>query len=204
MPENQMMVGPAFAAIQEMKEFLPVVRGCLAGSNLALIKVLNDLERILSARGVNEFSHVLHYEISPETERQIGLSRGYQSTLSVEKLYNLLGQVAAMYDKQSAMSKTDLVKLLKQQERLILDEEKQKKELQDNINDILEFTEKVAVDAKQKARLTARASKQRFDAASDTIETLLQRRRSDRENPEKVDADKLRRVYWRQPEEYFR
>lgn len=204
MPENKMMIGPAFGAIQEMKEFLPIVRGCLAGSNLALIKVLNDLEKMLSARGVNEFSHVLNYEISQETERQIGFSRGYTPVVSIDKLYKLLEQVAAMYEKQSMMSKTDLIKLLKQQEQLILDQEKQKNELQDNINDILEFTERVAVDAKQKARLTARASKQRFDAASDTIETLLQRRRGDKENPEKVDADKLRRVYWRQPEEYFK
>jgi bifunctional N-acetylglucosamine-1-phosphate-uridyltransferase/glucosamine-1-phosphate-acetyltransferase GlmU-like protein len=147
---------------------------------------------------------VLHYGICQETERLIGFVRGYTPTVSIDKLMKLLDQVAASYNRQSEMNKTELIKLLKQHERLILNQEEQKNELQDSINDILEFTEKVAVDAKQKARLTARASKQRFNAASNTIETLLKRRRSDKENPEKVDTNKFKRVYWRQPEEYFR
>ena len=203
MQDKNVMINPAFEAIQELQEYLPIVRGCF-GDNLTTIKILDDLARILEAPDSNELSRVLHYGICQETERLIGFVRGYTPTVSIDKLMKLLDQVVASYDKQSEMNKTELIKLLKQHERLILNQEEQKSELQDSINDILEFTERVAVDAKQKARLTARASKQRFDAASDTIETLLQRRRSDRENPEKVDADKLKRVYWRQPEKYFR
>lgn len=203
MPDKNVMINPAFEAIQELRDYLPIVRGCF-GDNLTTIKILDDLARILEAPDSNELSRVLHAGICQETERLIGFVRGHTPTVSIDKLMKLLDQVAALYNRQSEMNKTELIKLLKQHERLILNQEEQKSELQDSINDILEFTEKVAVDAKQKARLTARASKQRFDAASDTIETLLKRRRSDRENPEKVDADKLKRVYWRQPEEYFR
>lgn len=203
MPDKNVMINPAFEAIQELQDYLPIVRGCF-GDNLTTIKILDDLTKILEAPDSSKLSHVLHAGICQETERLIGFARGYTPTVSIDKLMKLLDQVAALYNRQSEMNKTELIKLLEQHERLILNQEEQKSELQDSINDILEFTERVAVDAKQKARLTARASKQRFDAASDTIETLLQRRRSDRENPEKVDADKLKRVYWRQPEEYFR
>ena len=203
MQDKNVMINPAFEAIQELQGYLPIVRGCF-GDNLTTIKILDDLARILEAPDSHELSSVLHCGICQETERLIGFVRGYTPTVSIDKLMKLLDQVAALYNRQSEMNKTELIKLLKQHERLILNQEEQKNELHDSINDILEFTEKVAVDAKQKARLTARASKQRFDAASDTIETLLKRRRSDKENPEKVDTNKLKRVYWRQPEEYFR
>ncbi len=203
MPDKNIMINPAFEAIQELQEYLPIVRGCF-GDNLTTIKILDDLTKILEAPDSHELSHVLHAGICQETERLIGFARGYTPTVSIDKLTKLLDQVAALYNRQSEMNKTELIKLLKQHEQLILNQEEQKSELQDNINDILEFTERVAVDAKQKARLTARASKQRFDAASDTIETLLKRRRSDKENPEKVDTNKLKRVYRRQPEEYFK
>lgn len=202
--ENRQMIGPAFEDIRNLRGYLTAVDGCLAGANLQLAKILDDLKKILTAKDTNDLSHVLHYEISSETERQIGFARGYTPTISITRLIALLEKVAAEYTRQQDMSKTNLIKLLKQQERLILDQEQQKKELQDNINDILEFTKTIAFAAKDKARITARASKQRFEAARGTIDTILERRRSNPETPEDVDTDKLRRVYYQRPEEYYK
>ena len=202
---GQMMIGPAFEEIILLKDmYLPVVRGCLGGSDLRTIKVLDDLNKILSADDALELSNVLHRDISQETERQIGFVRGYQPEVSIEKLKNLLDRIATMYDKQSTMSRTDLIKLLKSQEKLILQQEDQKQSLQDKINQILEFTESIAFNAAEKARITARTSKKHFEKARDTIKTILERRYPNRETPEEVDVKKLQRVYWGTPEEYYK
>ncbi len=203
--DMQMMIGPAFEEIRLLKDmYLPAVRGCLGGSDLRTIKVLDDLNKILSADDPLELSDVLHRDISQETERQIGFVRGYTPTVSIEKLKNLLERIAAEYDKQSMMSKTDLIRLLKSQEQLILQQEDQKQNLQDKINQILEFTKSIAFNAAEKARITARTSKKNFEKARDTVATILDRRYKNRETPEEVDVKKLQRVYWRQPEEYYK
>lgn len=202
--ENKQMIGPAFEDIRNLQGYLPAVNGCLAGANLQLTRILDDLKKILTAKDTNELSYVLHSKISLDTEHQIGFARGYHPTISVARLIALLEKIADEYTRQQNMSKSDLIKLLKQQEQLILNQEQQKAELQNNINDILEFTQDIALAAKDKARLTARASKQRFDAANQTIQTILERRRNENENPEQVDVDKLQRVYLQRPEEYYK
>lgn len=202
--ENKQMIGPAFEDIRNLQGYLPAIKGCLAGANLQLIRMLDDLKKILIAKDADDLSYVLHSKISLDTERQIGFARGYHPMISVTRLIALLEKIAEEYTRQQDMSKSDLIKLLKQQEQLILNQERQKADLQNNINDILEFTQRIAFAAKDKARITARDSKQRFEVAQKTIGDILARRRNDRESPESVDVDKLERVYWQKPEEYFR
>ena len=202
--EGNKTLGAAFEDIRNLRDYLPAVNECLAGANLQMAQILNDLKKILKARDAIQLSKLLHDDISVATARQIDFVQGSQSTISVPRLIELLDKVAAEYARQHDMSKTDLIKLLKQQEELLLSQEQQKQNLEENINDILDFTQRIAFAAKDKARLTARTSKQRFDVANQTIQTILKRRRNERENPEPVDVDKLSRVYWQRPEEYYK
>lgn len=201
---HRMMIGPAFGEIQKLRNYSPAVNDVLVGADLTSIKMLNDLRKILGAKDSRELSHILHYEICPATEKEIGFVRGYIPTLSIAKLTAFLEKVSTAYINQYNLDQKTLKNICKQQEQMILKQEAAKRELQDKIDSILEFAKIMAFNAKDKARLTARESKHRFDVVRETIGTILENRRRDRNNPEEVDVEKLQRVYWGQPERYYK
>ena len=131
--EGNKTLGAAFEDIRNLRDYLPAVNECLAGTNLQMAQILNDLKKILKARDAIQLSKLLHNDISVATARQIDFVQGSQSTISVPRLIELLDKVAAEYARQQDMSKTDLIKLLKQQEELLLSQEQQKQNLEENM-----------------------------------------------------------------------
>ena len=202
--QDMIMITPAFEEIRKMQDYLPAVQGVLVGADVTSIKMLHDINKILTAKNANELSHILHYEICSATAKQIGFTGGYRGELSKSKLKGWLEQISKAYIDQARLSADDLRKVCKKQEAAIFNQESEKIALNDKINELLEMAQNFASRASDKARITAQKTKKDFEKARAVIMNILNRRYGNREDPEDVDVQKLQRVSYGQKEEYFR
>ena len=202
---DNVMCDQAFAYIQRIKNtYMTAVDNLLIGSNLESIRMMDDMKKILTAKTPENLEETLYYFISEATSKELGVARGYRTTISIAKLQNFLDSIQKAYEKQSRdMDAETLNQTIKQLEHELLNKEAEIRKLNKTINDLLDMARDFAATVKDKARITARQTKSNFKNATDTVWTLLQRRRQERENPEPVDVKKLQRVAWGAKEKYY-
>lgn len=202
---NDVTYDEAFELIQNLKKkYLPAVNNLLAGADLKTIVMLNDVKRILTAKDAAQLSQILFCSVNSATASKIGVKPGYKTTISMVKLQNFLKSIDKAYKEQIKNLDTETMRIeIKKLEQLILEQLAEKGELNRDINDILDLTKSFTRDASKNNILTVTKSKKRFEKAADTINTILERRRSSTQTPETVDVKKLQRIYWDKKEEYY-
>ena len=203
---NNLAYDEAFEIIQILKKrYLTAVNNLLVGADLKTIVMLNDVKKILTAENASRLANILLSDVNSATVSKLGIKRAYKTSISVAKLQDFLDSIDKAYKKQVVNLDKEMMKReIKKLEQLVLEQLAEKDELNRNINNILDLTSSFTRDASEKTRLTAMRTKNGLKRATETIKTILQRRYQNKEKPETVDTQKLQRVYWGKPEEYYK
>lgn len=194
---NVIDVQKAFAEIKKLSSWLPKIKDCVVKADINQIEMADVIKELLCAKNDNEVYHILANS-NDLTKDLIGYVYGAggeqdnRITFQIDKLTGLIQRMAQVQEQQQGES---FFKTVKQYEQLVLELNEKNKELQHNINVLLKLQERVAQDAEQKARITARESKKRFRDVANAIDKALEIRRIKQENVTTEDIKKIKRSY---------
>ena len=186
--------------IEKYKSFLPMVKAIIV-QDLPSLKKLNDLEKLLSVKDDFEMANVMRLA-SKDFLVEIGFTLGRHPSFSAAKFEGLMSAIQKAYKDQQNLSVEQLRGVYQDMKKTILAMDAEKQELEKNSTEILAATNNMLADAKGKLRFTAKQTKEKLKRVTETIQDIVNMRRSERDKP-KVDMEKLQRVYWGNPEDYY-
>lgn len=194
-------VAQGYGEIKKLQAYLPKIKDIIVNADVDQIKAANFIKNLLSVKSEQEYFNWFD-KIDAFTKNLIGFAGGYMYTFRIDKLTQIIKNMARAQESQKG---GNFNQTAKQYEQLVLEMDAEKRDLQRTINKLLELQKSILNDAASKARLTAVDSKKRYRNASETIKTLLGRIYNDETDEYgKVDVDKLTRVYWGKKESYFK
>jgi hypothetical protein len=185
-------IDESYDVIKSLQKNLTKIQELISGADIDTIKLVANIKLLLQSKSQQDISSFFRYDASDQLKEQIGYAQAYHSTFSVDKLKKLIKQLTDARDSQNKYSQETLIANSQRLESLILQQEKEKEELESKIKELLKLQENTLQIASSKARLTATDSKKNFAALQKATRKLIDSKSSG----QKIDTHKLTMTLW--------
>lgn len=195
---TKVKVSESYELIKSLKKFLPQVQDVISNPDIKTIKLIANIQRLLQCNSQDEINWFFKLYAEDTLKKEIAYTQAYKSSFSFEKLKELVEKIAKAKSKQSNYSQQTLINNNLQLENLILQQDKEKQELEKKIKELLTLQERILQTAAEKTRFTASSSKKKFEVLQNATKYLV----TSKDSGTNIDVERLNEILWGQAKSY--
>lgn len=195
---TKVKVSESYELIKSLKKSLPQIQDVISNPDIKTIKLIANIQQLLQCNSQDEIDWFFRTQADPTLKKEIAYTQSYKPAFSFDKLKELVERIAKAKSKQSKYSQQTLINNNLKLENLILQQDKEKQELEKKIKELLTLQERILQTAAEKTRFTASSSKKKFEVLQAATKYLV----TSKDSGTNIDVKRLNEILWGQAKHY--